>query len=72
MPKILSLTVAEESNNKKKVIFQNFEENYWLTFEDIIENELKVFSARSGYNHLIDTGASISRPGCWISVTSIY
>ena len=44
MPKILSLTVIEERDNKKKVIFRNRLKkkklNFDKTFEEIIENEL--------------------------------
>ena len=42
MSKIFSLTVIEESNNKKNVIFRNSLKrlNFNKTFEDITENEL--------------------------------
>ena len=41
MSKIFSLTVIEESNNKKNVIFRNSLKrlNFNKTFEDITENE---------------------------------
>ena len=42
MSKVFSLTVIEERNNKKKVIFWNPLKNlnFDKTFEGIIENEL--------------------------------
>ena len=42
MSKIFSLTVIEESNNKKNVIFRDSLKglNFNKTFEDITENEL--------------------------------
>ena len=42
MSKIFSLTVIEEKNNKKKLIFRNplKKLNFDKTFEDITENEL--------------------------------